>query len=215
MTSGTGSEDESSFAGRYGRMNDGELLKIAAGYDSLVEPAKDALRAEFDQRKMEPPLVEDDAHALDSETLVTVRRYRDLSEAIVARTVLESAGIYCFLRDENLVRLDWQVSNAIGGLSLQVRPEDEAAAVELLNQPVPESIPFDGRGDYAQPVCPHCGSTNITFEGSDRKAAITSLFVLGLPLPPGRTSWRCEVCGSRWTGDAEATASEVGGRAET
>jgi hypothetical protein len=50
--------------------------------------------------------------------LVTLRRYRDLSEAIVARAVVESAGIYCFLKDENFVRLDWQMSNLLGGIRL-------------------------------------------------------------------------------------------------
>jgi hypothetical protein len=213
MTERPGSSDESGFANEYAQMGEAELLKIAAAYDSLVESAKDALRAEFSRRKMEPPLVEDAGlEVVDSQRLVTVRRYRDLSEAIVARTVLESAGIYCFLRDENLVRLDWQVSNFIGGIRLQVRPEDEAAAVDLLNQPVPESIPFEGRGDYAQPVCPRCGSTNISFEGSNRKAAIASLFLLGLPLPLGRTSWQCEVCGCHWADDGKDAPAEVGGQ---
>jgi hypothetical protein len=50
--------------------------------------------------------------------LTTIRRCRDLSEAIVARSLLESSGIDVNLCDENLVRLDWQVSNFIGGIRL-------------------------------------------------------------------------------------------------
>src|SRR6202020_2478284 len=37
--------------------------------------------------------------------LVTVRKFRDLPEALLAKGSLESAGIECFLADENLVRL--------------------------------------------------------------------------------------------------------------
>jgi hypothetical protein len=40
--------------------------------------------------------------------------------------MLECAGIYVFLRDENLIRLDWQVSNLIGGIRLEVEAKDEA-----------------------------------------------------------------------------------------
>ncbi len=36
--------------------------------------------------------------------LVTVQQYRDLAEAQVAKGVLDSAGIPCYLRDENAVR---------------------------------------------------------------------------------------------------------------
>jgi hypothetical protein len=70
--------------------------------------------------------------------LVTLRRYRDLSEAIVARSMLEAAGIAAWLRDENLVRLEWQISNFIGGIRLQVDLSEAEAAEELLSQPIPE-----------------------------------------------------------------------------
>jgi len=188
-------------------MNEGELLHLAASYDSLVEPVQEALRGEFARRKMEPPVLEDRGwDEVTSQRLVTVRRYRDTSEAIVARTVLESAGIFCFLRDENLVRLDWQISNFIGGLSLQVRPEDSEAALELLSQPIPESISFESAGKFDQPHCPRCGSIAITFEGRSRSAALVSTVMVGLPLPLGGESWRCDACWCRWNADGDDIA---------
>jgi len=207
MTTQSGSDAEHGFAHEYAEMGEAELMKLAAAYDSLVEPAKDALRSEFARRGMEPPLIEDPVE-MTSERLVTVRRYRDSSEAIVARTVLESAGIFCFLRDENLVRMDWQVSNFIGGMSLQVRPEDVEAAQELLSQPVPESITFQEQGEFDQPHCPRCGSIEITFEGKNRSAALTTTFLIGLPLPLGAESWRCETCGCRWADDGDSTPAQ-------
>jgi Putative prokaryotic signal transducing protein len=203
MTLLPGSEPEHMFAVEYASMGETELLELAASYDTLVEPAQDALRAEFAVRKMEPPLVEDEIGPNDSvgNNLVTVRRYRDLSEAIVGRSVLESAGLFCVLRDENMVRMEWQISNGLGGLRLQVRADDEAEATELLNQPMPQSIQVEGEPDFSQPVCPRCGSSDISFNGQGRKAALASLALLGVPLPRGPESWECHACGSRWTDD--------------
>ena len=67
----------------------------------------EALRAKFAWRNIEPPLIEENIRdAVTSRRLVTVRRYWDVSEVIVLRSVIQSARIFCFLRDENLIRLD-------------------------------------------------------------------------------------------------------------
>jgi len=209
MMQPAGSDAERAFVEEYGRMGEMELLKLAGSYDTLVEPAQDALRAEFARRKMEPPLV-DEPDVLESRSLVTIRRYRDIAGAMVPRAVLESAGIFCFLQDENVVRLDWAWSNAVGGVRLQVRREDAPAAEELLNQPMPESIGYGSQMEYVQPHCPRCESIDIAFEGADRSAALVSTFVLGLPLPLGGESWRCSACGCRWSDDGEDDPAQIG-----
>lgn len=141
---------------------------------------------------------------------VTVRRYRDLSEAIVAKSLLESAGIAAWIRDENIARLEWQYSNLLGGLRLQVEADQKAAAEEVLGQPIPETIAFDEQENFEQPKCPVCGSIDISFEGASRGAALVSVSLLSVPLPKGETSWRCHACGARWhdTTDDEAQLAE-------
>jgi len=130
---------------------------------------------------------------------VIIRRYRDLSEAIVARCLLESSEIDVNLRDENLVRLDWPISNFIGGIRLEVESKDEADAIAILDAPIPEVIDYGGGASpFTQPRCPRCQSLDITFEGSSRKAALVSLYVASLPIPLGQESWSCQHCGSRW-----------------
>ena len=132
--------------------------------------------------------------------LITIRRYRDLSEAIVARSLLESSGIPAYLCDENLVRLDWQISNFIGGIRLQVEPEQEQDATEILDAPIPDEIDFGGDPSaYTQPRCPRCNSTAVTFEGSSRKAALASLYIFSIPLPLGPRTWTCSHCDNHWT----------------
>ena len=127
----------------YRSASDGELLDLALTYDSLTEVAQNALRGEFARRGLEPPVIPDPAPEAEMLPVVTVQQYRDLTEAQLAMGVLESAGIPCYLRDENTVRTQWFWSNLIGGIRLQVREEDRAAAEALLNQPTPGQIPVD------------------------------------------------------------------------
>ena len=125
------------FAQLYAEMSDPELMELARGYDSLVEEAQGALRAEFAKRNLEPPLIEEPAE-VTSRSLVTVASYRDLPNADLARAALESAGIAAWIQDDNLVRMDWFYSNAIGGIRLQVDAADAEAAREILDQPATE-----------------------------------------------------------------------------
>jgi hypothetical protein len=63
--------------------------------------------------------------------LVTIRRFGNLSEALLAKGCLESAGIECFLADANMA---WMDSPVVRGMRLQVSPDDAASAIELLNE---------------------------------------------------------------------------------
>lgn len=128
------SDEPQDFARRYAAMSEPELMELARGYDSLVEPAQTALRAEFAKRNLEPPLIEEPAE-VTSRNLVTVASYRDLPNADLARAALQSAGIAAWIQDDNLVRMDWFYSNAIGGIRLQVEAADAEAAREILEQP--------------------------------------------------------------------------------
>jgi hypothetical protein len=205
---------EQNFGEFYRSLPESELLKIVEDWFSLTDDAKLALQAELTQRGVEfrePPLSEKDDPSDLYRHLVTIRRYRDLSEAIVARGVIESAGIYCFLKDENFVRLDWQMSNLIGGISLQVSEEDVEAAEAILQQPAPEAIPLPDQPSFEQPHCPRCDSIDIAWERRGRKAALISLYLFSLPAPRGSESWRCNECGLRWIEDddpAQATRKE-------
>jgi hypothetical protein len=197
---------EPSFVELYRSMSDEELSELAADWHGLVEDARSALTTEFFRRGLEfkPPSSTEEPGP-EYRDLVTLRRYRDLSEAIVARAVVESAGIFCFLKDENLVRLDWQMSNLIGGIRLQVPAADAEAAEAVLAQPVPDSFTLPEEPDFKQPRCPRCSSTDIFWERRGRKAALLSLYLFSVPLPRGSESWRCHSCDLRWVDEDDAT----------
>jgi len=202
---------EPTFADIYSPMSEPELESLLADWHSLVPEARTALATEFSHRNLEfvePPPAAEDARP-EFRDLTTIRRYRDLSEALVARAAVESAGIFCFLKDENLVRLDWQVSNFIGGIRLQVAAADVEAAEAILSQPVPDWIDIPDQPGFEQPRCPRCTSTDIIWERQGRKAALASLYIFALPMPRGSESWTCNSCDLRWVDDDGEPASTL------
>ena len=192
-------------AAHYAQMSETELMELARSYDGLLEIAQVALRAEFARRRLEPPLVEETEEP-EFRRLTTVRRYRDLSEAHVGRSLLESAGIAAWIADENLVRMNWFLSDSVGGMRLQVDERDEADARAILEAEVPRTIAYGEEEAYVQPICPKCGSEEVTLgDGTESGGSLVALYALSIPVPPREAAWHCETCGADWmdTGNGE------------
>jgi hypothetical protein len=184
-------------ARNYASMTDGELLRLAQDSQSLTELAWDALEDELDRRNLELPDEPQQRQELEVRELITIRKFRDLPEALLAKGSLESAGIECFLADENLVRLDWFISNFIGGVKLNVKATDVENARKVLDEPILEGLYVHGVGLYEQPRCPQCQSLDVNFQELDRPIAYMSAF-LNVPIPVQRNAWRCRACGVEW-----------------
>jgi hypothetical protein len=110
--------------------------------------------------------------------LVTVATFDFPAEAQVMKLLLEEQGFEVFLADDNLVRTNWFLSNAVGGAKLQVlesKAELAARFVEENRQRVRQngqecdspdvifdceecgqslSLPGNRRGHVE--TCPHC-----------------------------------------------------------
>jgi len=197
----------------YSGLSDGELQRIADDSASLTEAAKIALSAELQRRGgIGLPDGEQadrfaDQPIAEPSGVVTIRKFRDLPEALLAKGSLESAGIECYLVDENMVRMDWFISNLLGGVKLQVRPEAIEEATAILDLPIPEEIEVEGTGTYHQPHCPNCGSLDVSFEELNKPAAYFTAWV-GLPIPFHRKAWRCAACGREWEDTVADIANE-------
>jgi len=192
-------------ADNYAGMTDGELQKLARSAESLTELAYDALEDEMDRRHLEfsdesSGDVPESRQEMEVRELVTIRQFRDLPEALLAKGSLESAGIECFLADDNLVRLDWFISNFICRVKLNVRAPDAANAQKLLDEPILEGLYVQGVGLYEQPRCPKCQSLDVNFQELDRPIAYMSAF-LRVPMPVQRSGWRCHACDAEWEDD--------------
>jgi len=164
MTMPTPEQERARLAGVYSGMSAEELAQIASSGDDLSAAAREALEAEAAKRGLAmdiaPPRGED---VLEFNQTITVRRFRDLPEALLAKGSLESAGIQAYLIDDNMIRMDWFISNLLGGIKLKVHPEDAAEANEILNQPIPEILDVEGVGNFEQPRCPRCQSLDVSY----------------------------------------------------
>jgi len=134
----------------YSHMSDGELEELAKDKASLTGLASQVLNDEMARRELsplEPDPSQPDSDGLQYETalrtMVTIRSFPDVMQAWLAKSGLESAGIECYLVDDNMVRLDWGISIVLGGVKLRVKSEDAEAALVFLDQPVPEELGDD------------------------------------------------------------------------
>jgi hypothetical protein len=176
------------------------LQNLARNPESLTDTAWEALEDELDRRDLELPADHPEPRPqLDLQQLITIRQFRDLPEALLAKGCLESAGIECFLRDDNLVRLDWFISNFVGGIKLCVRQEDVEKAETIFNDPIPEGLYVHGVGLYEQPRCPKCNSLDVTFQELEPAAYLS--MAVRLPIPFHREAWRCRACSAEWEDD--------------
>lgn len=194
----TPDEERARMAGLYSAMSDEELVEIAESGDEFSAAAQEAFGAEVARRglnlAMAPPRGED---VFEFNDTVTLRKFRDLPEALLAKGSLESAGIEAYLVDDNMIRMDWFISNLLGGIKLKVHREDAEAAIEILSQPIPEMLDVEGVGSFEQPKCPRCQSLDVSYEELDKPVAYMSAYA-GVPLPIYKKGWICHACGNEW-----------------
>jgi hypothetical protein len=169
----------------YGAMADGELEEIADDAASLSDVAREALQSELARRHSDIALPSPSEIAVtptnDPPGPVVLRRFRDWPDALLAKGILDSASVECYLIDENTIRMDWMWSNLLGGIKLWVRPEDIDAG-ELLDLDYLESFEVEGVGEYRQPRCPHCHSFDVSYRGLMKYLPYGMLW-LHFPLP--------------------------------
>jgi hypothetical protein len=192
-------EERQRLARVYSSMTPEELETVAADGGSLTDIALGTLKAEIARKGLDITINEALAHldVIEGRDLVSIRQFLDLPEALLAKGSLEASGIESFLIDGNMVRLDWFISNMLGGVKLAVKRDDAEAALAILNEPMPETLDVEGVGEYQQPRCPACEALDVNFEQLNRKVAYVSAW-LGMPIPLQTRAWTCRSCGHRW-----------------
>src|SRR5258706_4084234 len=133
----TPEQERDRITGIYSGMSDDELEKVAATGHELSEIARQVLEAEISRRGRSiaiaaPPGF--DVYELNE--TVTLRKYRDLPEALLAKGCLESAGSERYLVDGNIVCMGWVYFNLLWDFKNKVQPGDLWGANAILSQPI-------------------------------------------------------------------------------
>ena len=122
--------------------------------------------------------------------LITIRTFQNYFTAHILLTRFRDAGIECFLKDEFTVTIDPVLSNAVGGIKLVVRKDNEEEANLLLQQ-------FDEA--YRQSaVCPKCGSQTIELvpeKTTVNMATAILTWLFGSYAISVKNIYRCSSCG--------------------
>lgn len=195
----------------YAEMGADEIERIAASAPDLTEVARQVLQQEIASRGItfnsipasDAPPETPDSSVEEEDGLVTIRQFRDLHEALLAQGTLQSAEIDCLIADDNMVRLDWFISNLLGGVKLRVRAEDVDAVREILEQEIPENFDAGEGGVYEQPHCPNCRSLDISFQEFNKGVGLVSAYVVGIPVQIGSNKWKCNSCNREWQEDLQ------------
>ena len=124
--------------------------------------------------------------------LILLNRFDNYFFANITYTKLQDAGIECFLRDENTVIVDPLLSNAIGGIKLEVAEDQYELAVELMKGA--EQAYLD------EIVCPYCYKPGVNPE-EKINSPTTFWGKLKNQIAYGQTStyskkYRCQSCKS-------------------
>jgi hypothetical protein len=135
--------------------------------------------------------------------LCVAARFFDLPSAMVARSYLESNGLFAVTPEYYFASVNWHMTFALPGLRVMVRQEDLSAAQALLHRP-PEK---------GWELCPSCGSDKIYRSKSWPWAALSFLILI---LAHAATAFvqttarrRCLSCDHRWTDEMKAEADPL------
>jgi ribosomal protein S27AE len=130
----------------------------------------------------------------------TVASFREPYQAHLAKGKLESEGIYAVVLDEHLVQINWILSQAIGGVKVQVSDEHLDRARVILKTEYKEELSATQEAQLQpapEDVCPKCGSSSVSPKRYSRWFLIPSLLLL-FPIFFRRKQWVCNDCGATW-----------------
>lgn len=136
-------------------------------------------------------------------TLVTIEVFTNPVEAHLAKGRLEAEGIPAWIAHEHHIWANWSLSQALGGVKVQVQAEQEAQGRTILQQHLAGEYEASLQQEFpdTEPEgCPHCGSKAIqhSIPPAMLLLLILTLGVVGVIFPVRKARHRCHGCGHRW-----------------
>ena len=142
--------------------------------------------------------------------LEIVGHFYRASEALLARSFLESEGIEACVIDETQIRMQWHLAAALGGVKVAVSPGDAARARELLAQDRSEALQELAEQQLSpasEECCPRCGAAVVAESVERKRPKLHQLFVslflavwgYLLPIPRAAIHRKCRACSHAWS----------------
>jgi hypothetical protein len=148
----------------------------------------------------------------ESADLVTIARFMFPYQAQLFAGKLEAEGIQAYVRDVNHVIVDPFITNALGGIRVQVLRADEEDALNVLqmleqgvtpDNELPPAINIHGRVyDLVKGICAECSTASVYLaRGNDLSAVGAVAVVLTLQFPVKLDhNYFCYNCHYEWKG---------------
>lgn len=153
------------------------------------------------------PVEEEQEEIVLDSPLVIIATFGDVHSAYLAKSLIESAGIPVFLRDEHLVSIQPFYSLAVGGVKLAVPKSQAETALEFLQSeqseaPLPpeqdnDRSEFEESEEQCPEQCPRCKSDRINPVNVSLRSGVIS-FMLGIPLKLSGKKYKCQTCDYKW-----------------
>ncbi|SDM17156.1 putative signal transducing protein [Chryseobacterium taihuense] len=127
--------------------------------------------------------------------LVKFKFYETALQANRDKQILAENNINSFIANEQLIQSDWLLSQAVGGIQLQVFEKDFHEAEKILKEyNENENFTLEAEHTIDNPdfdfVCPECGSNHLYKDDSS-----TSFF--GISILPSE-NYVCYYCGNKF-----------------
>jgi len=99
-------------------------------------------------------------------TLVQFKYYTNSLEANRDKQILKNNGLESFIANEQTIQSDWLLSQALGGIQLQVFDDEKEKAIEIINNFLEnEHTSLEVEHTILNPefdfTCPKCGSNHL------------------------------------------------------
>ncbi|MBC7555563.1 MAG: DUF2007 domain-containing protein [Chryseobacterium sp.] len=136
-------------------------------------------------------------------SLVKFKYYQNSIEANRDKQILADNGVISFIANEQTIQSDWLLSNALGGIQLQVFDNDKEKATEILKDFLEnEHVELEVEHTISDPefdlVCPKCGSNHLYRNDNPSKLFGFAMPFLNFGSKTNTETYNCYYCGNQF-----------------
>ena len=132
-------------------------------------------------------------------SLIQFKYYANSLEANRDKQILANNGLQSFIANEQTIQSDWLLSQALGGIQLQVFDNEKEKAEQILKDFLEnEHTEIEVEHTISDPdfdfVCPNCGSNHLYRDENPGGLFGVSLLFLGFPIKAPSHVYHCYHC---------------------